>query len=132
MVKGLTIYTLFLVIIDLFTNLVINIIQGNPGSVMLVSLIVRAISLSILFPLVGAVVFITLKGKGSNASLIITTVIVYTLLPLIFYFLKSSSQSLWEDYRDMHLQFNLFSFIYLPYLLASIICIIISNKFKLF
>jgi len=132
MVKGLMIYTLFLVVTDFFINLVINFIQGNPGSVIITSVIVRVICLFILFPLVGAVVFIILKDKGSNASLITTSIVVYALLPLIIYFLKSNNKSLLEVYTDLHLQFNLFSLIYLPYILASIICIILSNKLKLF
>lgn len=126
------IYTLFLVVTDFFINLVINFIQGNPGSVIITSVIVRVICLFILFPLVGAVVFIILKDKGSNASLITTSIVVYALLPLIIYFLKSNNKSLLEVYTDLHLQFNLFSLIYLPYILASIICIILSNKLKLF
>lgn len=132
MVKKVTIYTLFLVITDLFINLVINFIQGNPGIVIITSTVVRAICLLILFPLVGAVVFITLKKKGSNTSLITTTVIVYTLLPIIVYFLKSNSKNLWEVYIDLHLEFDLFLLIYFPYLLASIVCIFLSNKLKLF
>jgi hypothetical protein len=130
--KNLVIYTLFLVVIDFIINLVINFIQGNPGSVIVTSLIVRAICIFILFTLVGAVVFIIFKDNGSNASLITTSIVVYALLPLIIYFLKSNNKSLLEVYIDLHLQFNLFSLIYLPYILASLICILLFNKLKLF
>lgn len=126
------IYTLFLVVTDFLINLILNFIQGNPGSVIITSSIVRAICLFVLFPLIGIVVFIILKDKGSSAALITTTVIVYALLPLIIYFLKSNGKSLFEVYADLHLQFNLFALIYLPYILASIICISLSNKLKLF
>lgn len=132
MVKRLIIYTLFLVVTDFLINLVINFIQGNPGNVIITSSIVRAISLFILFPLIGTIVFIILKDKGINAALITATIIVYALFPLIIYFLKSNGKSLWEVYADLHLQLNLFALIYLPYILASIICISLSNKLKLF
>jgi len=132
MVKGLMIYTLFLVVTDFFINLVVNFIQGNPGSVIITSTIVRAICLFILFPLIGIIVFIIFKGKRSNAPLITTTIVVYALLPLIIHFLKSNGKSLLEVYTDLHLQFNLFALVYLPYILSSIICISLSNKLKLF
>ncbi len=126
------IYTLFLVLTDFLINLLINFIQGNPGSVIITSMFVRAICLFLLFPLIGFLIFIILKGKGSNASLIATTVVVYVLLSLVIYFLKNNGKSFLEVFTELHLQFNLFALIYLPYILASIICMFLSNKLKLF
>jgi hypothetical protein len=44
--------------------------------VIITSVIVRALCLIILFPLIGAIVFSIFKDKGSNASLITTSVII--------------------------------------------------------
>ena len=132
MVKNLIIYTLFLVCADFLINLVVNFIQGNPGIMIVTSVIVRAGCLFVLFPSIGGSVFVVLKGKGSNTQLIITTLIVYLLFPLIIYSLKSNDKNLLEVYLDLNLQLNLFVLIYVPYLLASVICLVLSDKLKLF
>jgi hypothetical protein len=131
MIKNLVIYTIFLVITDLLINLVINLIQGIPGIVIMTSMFISAIYLFILFILVGALVIVIFKNTGFKASLITTSIFVYALIPLFIYFLKSNNKNLLEVYIDMHLQFNLFSLIYLPYILASSICILLFNKLKL-
>ena len=132
MVKNLMIYTLFLVIIDFHMNVAINFIQGNPGFVIAISVIVRLICLLLLFPLVGIIIFSSFKESAHNILLISTATIVYALVPGIFYYLKSNDSSLLEIYIDLHLNFDLFLLVCLPYILASIICIILINKLKLF
>jgi hypothetical protein len=124
-------YTVFLVFIDFCFNVVINLIQGNPGSVIFASSLGRAICLFVLFPVVGALVFFTIIDKWSNALLITTSILVYVLLPSIIYLLKSNGKSLLGVYGDLHLQFNLYVLIYMPYVLSSVICIVFSNKWKL-
>jgi hypothetical protein len=131
MKKNLVIYTIFLVITDLLINLVINLIQGIPGIVIMTSMFVSAIYLFILFMLVGTLVIVIFNDKGFKSSLITTSIFVYALIPLFIYFLKSNNKNLLEVYIDLHIQFNLFSLIYLPYILASLICILLFNKLKL-
>jgi hypothetical protein len=126
------IYVLLLIVVDALLNLIINFFQGNPGSVIITSAIVRIVCLLLLFTIVGVIVFLSFKDKESNLLLIATTVIVYLLLPLIVYLLKSNEKGFIEVYLDLHLHLNLFTAIYLPYIIASVICIILSNKLKLF
>jgi hypothetical protein len=134
MVKGLMIYTLLLTITDLLINLVINMVQSNPGAVILMSVVLRVICLFILFPSISLVLsYFVFNGKGNiKATIIITSLIVYLLIPLIVYLLKSNNKDLLTVFLDLHLKFNLFSLIFLPYIIASIITFYISNKFELF
>jgi hypothetical protein len=132
MLKKLAIYTLFLIGVDFFVNLVVNFIQHNPGSVIITSVILRAVCILVFFPLVGIVISALVKVKGNNALLIMTTLTVYILFPVVIYFLTSNNKSLQEVYVDLHVQFDLFVVVFLPYLIASVICILIVNKLRLF
>jgi len=132
MLKKLAIYTLFLIGVDFFINLVINFIQHNAGSVIITSVILRAVCILVFFPFVGIVISTLVKVKGNSALLIITTLTVYALFPVVIYLLKSNNKSLPEVYIDLHVQFNLFAVVFLPYLLASVICILMSNRLRLF
>jgi len=126
------IYTLFLACADFLINIIVNLLQHNQGSLIVTSIILRAICLSLLFPLIGGVVLVVLKDRRSTISLVVTTIVVYLLIPVIIYYLKSNQKSLWLVFVDLHLQFNLFVLILLPYIIASIICIYFSNELKLF
>lgn len=135
MVKGLMIYTLLLTITDLLINLIINLVQNNPGAVILVSVVLRIICLFILFPSISLVLsYFVFNSKGNiKATIIITSLIVYLLIPLIVYLLKSNNKDLLTVFLDLHLKFNLFSLIFLPYIIASIITFYIQislNYFK--
>lgn len=130
--KNLYVYTLLLIVVDLFMNIILNLVQGNPGVVIAVSAIVRLLFLLIFFPLLGYLVFFLLKNKGHYVALFITTIVLYLILPSVVYLLKSNNKSLLEVYIELHVKSDLFVIIFLPYILASIICLIISNKIRLF
>ncbi len=100
MVKSILIYTLFLAVIDFFINLAINLIFHEPVSVVVVSVILRAICLFMLFPFVGVMMFMLLKGMGSNMVLIFTTFLVYCVIPMVIYSLKENNKSILETYID--------------------------------
>jgi hypothetical protein len=122
------IYTLFLALTDLFFNILINFIQGNPGAVIIATSIVRSVCLLTLFSLVAAGVHLILKVKWSQIGLITTTLVVYAWIPLIVYCLKSNGKSILEVYADLHFRFDLYALVYLPYVLASVLCVFLSNR----
>ena len=131
MAKSLLIYTCLLIVVDLFFNIVINFVQDNPGGVIMVSIVVRLICLAIFFSLVGLIVLSLLKQQSLLLVLGVTTVIVYLLVPIIIYFLKENDKGLWQVCLDMHMKPELFVAIYLPYLLASCVCLLLIGRLKL-
>jgi hypothetical protein len=60
-----------------------------------------------------------------------TTLIIYLLIPLIIFLLKSNDSSLLTVFLDLHLKFKLFSLTLLPFIIATIITLYISYKYKL-
>lgn len=132
LVENLFAYTLFLIVVDLFMNIILNLVQGNPGGVIAVYAIVRIFFLLIFFPLLGYLIFFLLKNKGHYIALFITTIAVYLILPSVVYLLKSNNKTLLEVYIELHVKSDLFVIIFLPYILASFICLIVSNKIRLF
>lgn len=132
MVKGLVTYTLFLIVTDAFFCLIINLVQGSPYSLIIISLIVRAVCLFILFPTIATIAFLVIKNKESNLPLIVTTLMIYTVLPVIIFALKDDHKRLLEVYAELHAQYYLFSLIFLPYFIASLICLVLANKLKFF
>ncbi len=73
MIKGIMIYTILLMLIDLMANLLINFIQHNPGAVILVTVILRIVLLLILFPLIGLFFsYFVFNNKNIKTSIIIT------------------------------------------------------------
>lgn len=134
MVRGLIIYTLLLTITDMCVNLIINLIQNSPGAVILMSVALRIICFFILFPSISLVLscFVINSKRNIKVTIIITSLIIYCLIPLIIYYLKNNNKNLAIVFLDLHLQFNLFSVIFLPYIIASVITFYISNKFEIF
>lgn len=123
------VYTLLLVVVDLFVNLVVNLIQYNPGELIIISIILRAACLFALFPLIVVGIFILFKEVSSKVRLMITSLVIYVMLLSIICLPKSNNKDLFEVYVDVHSYFSLFTLILLPYILASIFCIAISNTF---
>jgi hypothetical protein len=130
MVKNLIIYTLFLILLDCVFNLFINLIQDNPGSVIITSAVLRIICLAICYPIITILVYLIFRGNWRDSIFIIASISLYVLMPVIVYFLKRNNLSLIEVYLDLHLKFHLFAIIFLPYILASITCFILYKKFK--
>lgn len=131
MAKSLLIYTCILIVVDLFFNIVINLILDNPGGMIMISIVVRIICLAVLFSLVGLIVLSLLRHQSFLLGLGVTTVIVYLLVPIIIYFLKENDKGLWQVYLDVHIKSELFVAIYLPYLLASCVSLPIVGRLKL-
>jgi hypothetical protein len=125
MVKGIWGYTILLVITDLFASLAVNLIQKNPEIVIVTSGVVRLSFLFVLFPAVGWVVSGFLYKAPTSLTLIITSVILYFLIPITVYFLKDNNASLPSVFVDLHSKFYLFSLVLLPYIVSSIISFII-------
>lgn len=88
-VKRLILYTLFLIYVDFFINIAINVIVKSLGNVIITSLILRAIFLSVLLPLVGGIASFLFKKLHFRLLLIITSVVIYILIPVGIYFLIS-------------------------------------------
>jgi len=131
MAKSLLIYTCLLVVVDLFFNVIINLIQGNPGGMIMISIVVRIICLAVLFSSIGLIVMSLLRQQTVLLGLGVTTVIVYLLVPIIIYFLKENDKGLWQVYLDVHTKSELFIAICLPYLLASCVSLLIVGRLKL-
>lgn len=131
MAKSLLIYTCLLIVIDLFFNVIINLVQGNPGGMIMISIFVRIICLAVLFSLIGLIVLSLLREQSLLLSLVVTTVIVYLLVPIIIYFLKENDKGLWQVYVDVHIKSELFVTICLPYILASCVSLLIVGRLKL-
>lgn len=129
--KNLFVYTLMLIVVDLFMNIILNLIQRNPGVVIAVSSFVRIFFLLIFFPLLGSLIFFLIKHK-TYLALFLTTIAVYIILPSVVYLLKSNNKSLLDVYIQLHVKLDLFVIIFLPYIVASLICMLISNRIKLF
>jgi len=89
-VKRLLLYTLFLIYVDFFINVAINVILKSPGSVIVASVILRAIFLSVLLPLVGGIASFLFKKLHFRLLLIITSVVICILIPVSIYFLISN------------------------------------------
>lgn len=130
--KSLIIYLLCLIAVDAIANVIIGLILHSPGSVILISGIVRAICIFILFAVIGTIVFSILNGRIALAGLVITTILVYILIPAIIYLLKDNNKTIVEVYVDLHSRIDLFTQFFLPYILASIICIMLVRKLKIF
>ncbi len=130
--KKLFVYTLLLIVVDLFINIILNLIQGNPGIVIAGSVILRVFFLLLFFPSVGCLMFLLFKNRGHYIPLFLTTITVYLMIPSVVYLLKSNNKNLMEVYIDLHADFYMFAIIFLPYILASFICVIVSSKTRLF
>lgn len=131
MAKNLLIYTCLLIVIDLFFNVIINLVQGNPGGMIMISIFVRIICLATLFSFIGLIVLSLLRQKSLLLSLVVTNVVVYLLVPIILYFLKENDKGLWQVYVDVHIKSELFVAICLPYILASCMSLLIVGRLKL-
>jgi hypothetical protein len=118
-------YTIILVIADLFASLVVNLIQENPEVVIVTSGVVRLSFLFVLFPTVGWIVSSFLNKGPTSLILIITSVIVYFVIPITVYLLKDNNESLLSVFVDLHSKFYLFSLVLLPYIVSSIISFIL-------
>src|SRR6185437_2157099 len=116
---------LFLIVIDLLANSLINLVNGN-AIIIIGSVILRAISLLILFPFISFVVL--LFTKRINVILITTSISICLIIPLVVFFLKSNRQSLMEVYWDLFTQEYLFEAILQPYIIASLICFYLYNR----
>ncbi|PRD56733.1 hypothetical protein C5749_05750 [Sphingobacterium gobiense] len=127
MAKNLLIYTCLLIVVDLFFNVVINLIQGNPSEMIMISIVVRIIYLTVLFSLIGLIVLSLLRQQPHLLCLGVITVIVYLLVPIIIYFLKENDKGLWQVYLDLHIKQELFVAICLPYLLAGCVSLLIIS-----
>jgi len=125
-------YLLYLLAADAIANIAIGLILQNTGALILISGIARAIGIFFLFAIVGTIVFSILNGKGNMAGLIITTLLVYLLMPAIIYLLKENNKTIVAVYTELHSNFNLFAQIFLPYILASTICVMLVRKLKMF
>src|SRR5690606_25730629 len=130
MVKNLIIYTLFLVLLDLVFNLFVNLIQNNPGSVIITSAVLRVICLAICFPIITILIYLIFRRNWQDSIFIVASISLYALMPLIVYSYKDNNKGIGEVYLDLHSQFYLFAIIFLPYILASITCFILYKKFK--
>lgn len=84
-----------MIVVDLFFNIIINLIQGNLGGMVMVSIVVRIICLVVLFSSIGLIVLNLLRHQSLLLRLCITTVIVYLLVPIIIYFLKENDKGIW-------------------------------------
>lgn len=132
MVKKLIIYTLFLIYTDFFINIAVNFALRSPGEVIITSVILRAVFLFLFFPLIGSGIFFLLKKRNFKLRLLVTSIFVYALIPVIIYFLKSGPGTIFDVYIDFHRQFELYMVVFVPYILASLICILLSRKLKIF
>lgn len=131
--KKLFNYTIYLTLIDLAFNLIINLIQNNPFAVIFISMIIRFFFLLILFPLVGLIISKSFfKDVISDSSLVATSILIYMLIPIIIYLIKPPTESLWKIIVDLHTKFNLFAVIFLPYIFASIINLLFLKRFIAF
>jgi len=130
-VKRLILYTFFLIYVDFFINIAINVILKSPGSIIVASIILRAIFLSVLLPLVGGIASFLFKKLQFRLLLIITSVVIYVLIPVVIYFLISNPLTVFEVYVDFHTSFDLFMIVFVPYILASTICIVLSKRLEL-
>jgi Na+-driven multidrug efflux pump len=128
----MVVYVLFLLTIDLFFNLIVNLLQRNPGALIVASTFIRLFSLALLFPVVLIIVHGFLKNQGINIIMVVSSVIVYISIPLIIYFLKDNQKGVLEVYKDLHFDRELFVLIFIPYIIATFCCLILINKFKLF
>lgn len=131
MAKSLLIYTCLLIVVDLFFNIIINLVQGNPGGMIMISIVVRVICLAVLFSSVRLIVLNLLKQQSLLFGLGVTTIIVYLLVPVIIYFLKENEKGLWQVYVDVHIKSELFVANCLPYILTSCVSLLIVGRLKL-
>lgn len=130
--RGILTYTLYFISIDSIANLIINLIQGNPIIVIVLSTMLRIFFLLFLIPIIGSIIINFLfKSKMIFISLIVTHIIIYALIPIAVYLVKENTYSIGRVFIDLHTKFNLFSLIFFPYIIASIILIYISSKSKL-
>jgi len=118
--------------VDFLVNLAINFLQESPGSLIMGIAIVRSVYIFLFFNFSGIIIFNCTKYRAYIYPLIFTTIIVYLLIPLIIYLLKSNENSILQVYIDLHMDNYLFTVVCLPYLIASIVCIFIWLKFKIF
>lgn len=130
-VKRLLLYTLFLIYVDFFINIAINIILKSPGSVIVASVILRAIFLSVLLPLVGGIASFLFKKLHFRLLLIITSVVICILIPVSIYSLISNPLTVFDVYVDFHTSLDLFMIVFVPYIMASTICIVLSKRLEL-
>lgn len=131
MAKSLLIYTCLLVVVDIFFNVIINLIQGNPGGMIMISIVIRTICLAVLFSTIGLIVLNLLRQQTLFLGLGVTTAIVYLFFSIIIHFLKENDKGLWQVYLDVHTKSDLFIAICLPYLLASSVSLFIVGRLKL-
>jgi hypothetical protein len=132
MLKKLTSYSLLLLITDQPTSLIINFVLNSPGELILISALLRIVFIFFLFLIISlAITYFILNKKVGVKLIVITTLIVYLLIPLIIFLLKSNDSSLLTVFLDLHLKYDLFSLTLLPFIIASIITFCLSNKYKL-
>jgi hypothetical protein len=132
MVKRIIIYTLFLIVADAFCTVVINLIQRGPYDIIIASIVIRAVCLGILFPIIGSGISLMVDRPETYLPILLTTIVVYFLLPAIVFILKYNNKSIFEVYIELHTQFYLFTLVFLPYLIGSTICFLLFKKVKLF
>ena len=120
-----------MIVIDLFFNITINFMQGNPGELIMILVVLRIICLALLFSSIGLIVLNVLRHQSHLLGLGVTTVIVYLLVPIIIYFLKENDKGLWQVYLDVHIKSELFVAICLPFILASCLSLLIVGRLKL-
>lgn len=129
--KYLLIYTCLLIVIDLFFSVFLNLSQDSPGGLVIILIFIRIISLGVLFPLVGIIVCNLLKRRSLLINLSITSLIVYLLIPIIITLFNDKDKGLWDIFLDTHFDGHLFMLLYLPYLLASCLNLLIIVRLKL-
>lgn len=132
MVKRIIIYIMFLLTIDLFVNLIVNMIQRNPSSLIAASMVLRLFVLAIMLFVVLLIIQYFLKDHTFNLVIIVSSVIVYLSLPLFIYLMKDNQKGILEVYRDLHVNGDLFAIIYIPYIIATLSCLLLFNKLKMF
>jgi hypothetical protein len=113
------IYTTFLVLLDGLASIALNLLQGYPGGVLMVSIVIRFMTLIIAFP--ASTLLVTLcQVKGNIKVAALASLVTYLLIPIVIFFLKENHRSLGETFADIYTRKSLFVLIVLPFIIASI------------
>lgn len=87
---------------DSVINLLVNFAQGNPGVVILASLVLRAVILVFLFSVSYLIWFPLLKSRGLLPILITSSIVVFISIPITISFVKPAEEGLRKIYTDIH------------------------------
>lgn len=122
-------YVVLLVAFDAVASVAIGYLT-NSYAITMTAFGVRAVIVAVFTPVMISSVHYVLGWEGAVNALV-STIVLYVVLPLFVFLLIESSGGLWSMYVQLHSNRVLFAIALLPYVLASTVSIGIVSRYDL-